>query len=51
MASRLDRGEPDAHRGELGAPLEQALTPALSDGRLALRELQERGVVLNFWAS
>ena len=38
-------------RGDLGPPLERALGPALADGRIALRELRGRQVVLNFWAS
>lgn len=38
-------------RGQLGARLEPRLAGALSDGRVALRELRGTPIVVNFWAS
>ena len=38
-------------RGDLGPALASRVTPALSDGKVALRELRGVPVVLNFWAS
>jgi len=37
--------------GDAASATARALTPALADGRLALRELRGTPVVLNFWAS
>lgn len=56
----LARAEPAAapafelpllQRGDLGPLLTKRLTPALADGRVALKELRGTSVILNFWAS
>jgi len=42
---------PVLQRGAAGSAAAARVAPALSDGRLALRELRGTPVVLNFWAS